>query len=204
LPVASIHKALLKVIISQSPSIEQIITGCLQGQRKAQKALFERYSPIFMGICLRYITEKQCAEDVMIMAFRKIFDRIGQFRNDGSFEGWMKRIVVNEALMHIRSTKSVHLVSESDSAAQQLAAPPSDIQLDTEILMTLIGELPQGYRTVFNLYAIDGFTHQEIAKQLGITESTSKSQLHKARKILIDKLESLRLQEYKNMTHEYR
>jgi len=130
------------------------------------------------------------AEDILITAFTKIFDKIEQFKNEGSFEGWIRRIVVNEALTYLRRNRSMYLETELDQVDYEPQYDRLSDHLEAEDLLRMIQELPTGYRIVFNLYAIDGFTHKEIAEQLGISENTSKSQLSRARtylqKILVE------------------
>lgn len=153
---------------------------------KAQTQAYQKYAPKFLGICMRYIKNEMEAEDVMIEAFMKIFDKVKQFNFQGSFEGWMRRLVVNEALMAIRNKK----VSEVDLDKAEYET--SNLQLDSSIevndLLKMINNLPTGYRTVFNLYAIEGYSHAEIAKMQNITEGTSKSQLSRARAFLQEEL----------------
>lgn len=171
-----------------------LIKGCLKGDRAAQRHLYERYSGKFLAICMRYLKDREHAEDVMIESFMKIFEKLPQFESKGSFEGWMKRIVVTQALMKLRSSRhlmmEVNLEFESDYQGQNYELT----HLEAAELMDLVKSLPVGYRTVFNLYAIEGYTHQEIAEMLGITESTSKSQLNRARTALKEKIASLQPQ----------
>ncbi|GAA0879580.1 RNA polymerase sigma factor [Algoriphagus jejuensis] len=162
-------------------SIEQLFFGCLEQNPKSQRELFDRLSSKMLALCLKYIKETSAAEDVLIVAFRKIFDRIGQFRQNGSFEGWIRRIVINECLMHLEKQRNLHKEIGLDTvypAANQ--ASPSDV-LDWEDLAKMLRFLPKGYRTVFELFVLQGLSHEEIAKQLVISENTSKSQLSRAR-----------------------
>jgi RNA polymerase sigma-70 factor (ECF subfamily) len=124
------------------------------------------------------------AEDVLIMSFTKILNRIDQYKGDGSFEGWMKRIVVNESLTYLRKNKTMYLEMDIAAADREPDFEKMENELHAEDLMKLIDTLPTGYRIVFNLYAIDGYSHKEIAEQLGISENTSKSQLSRARVVL--------------------
>jgi RNA polymerase sigma-70 factor (ECF subfamily) len=168
---------------------EELILGCLSGNRQAQRQLYDTYSRRFMAVCLRYLKDQEQAEDVMIQSFMKIFEKLSQFQGKGSFEGWMKRIVVTQALMAIRSNRSISLfVSLEDVEKIQEPAAEDLNQLEVAELMDLVQSLPLGYRTVFNLFAIEGYSHQEIGELLGITESTSKSQLNRARSVLKEKI----------------
>jgi RNA polymerase sigma factor (sigma-70 family) len=172
-------------------SEEGLIKGCLKGDRTAQRHLYECYSGKFMGICMRYLKDRDHAEDVMIESFMKIFEKLPQYQAKGSFEGWMKRIVVTQALMRLRSNRQlmmeINLVEDSSFAHVHYELT----QLEAEELMELIQNLPAGYRMVFNLYAIEGYSHQEIGELLGISEGTSKSQLNRARAALKEKIASL-------------
>ncbi len=173
-----------------------LIQGCLKGDRLAQRHLYESYSGKFLAICLRYLKDREHAEDVMIEGFMKIFDKLPQFQGKGSFEGWMKRIMVTQALMKLRSNKhlmmEVHVEQDSSFPDNQHYETN---HLEAEELMTLVKSLPVGYRTVFNLYAIEGYSHKEIAELLGITESTSKSQLNRARNVLKNQIIAQQLNE---------
>jgi RNA polymerase sigma factor (sigma-70 family) len=168
-----------------------LINGCLKGDRSAQRHLYESYSGKFMGICMRYLKDREQAEDVMIESFMKIFEKLPQFQHKGSFEGWMKRIVVTQALMTLRSNRhllmEINLEQDHEFSNQQYELT----HMEATELLELVQGLPVGYRTVFNLYAIEGYSHQEIGEMLGISESTSKSQLNRARNALKEKIASL-------------
>ena len=165
-----------------------LLDGCRRHDRHAQRFLFEHFSARMLSLCCRYIKDRMEAEDIMVIGFAKVFDRIRQFKGDGSFEGWIRRIMVNESLTYLRRNKSMYLETDIEAAEREPDYDQLDTTLETEDLVRLISELPAGYRIVFNLYAIDGFTHQEIATQLGISENTSKSQLSRARAHLQKKL----------------
>ncbi len=163
--------------------------------KKAQKILYDRYSSLFYGICLRYATNNDEAGDIMQEGFIKIFMNIKQYSGKGSFEGWLKRIIINNAInyyhkyykyrYHEDISMSVNIES-GDKFYNE-----SDFNYDE--LLSIINELPLGYRTIFNLYAIEGYKHKEIAKMLKISENTSKSQYHRAKKILQTKLTEIKL-----------
>jgi RNA polymerase sigma-70 factor (ECF subfamily) len=160
---------------------QEIIRGCQAGNPKAQEALYERWGALLLGVVRRYIQSPDDAEDVFVEAMFKILTKIDTFREEGSFEGWMRRIMVNEALMFLRKRKNFHLVREVEPAdVQEQPTILHDLQV-AEIL-NLLDELPDGYRTVFNLYVIEGYKHREIADKLGISINTSKSQLILAKK----------------------
>ncbi|MFB9294942.1 RNA polymerase sigma factor [Persicitalea jodogahamensis] len=162
----------------------QMVKALRQGDPKAQRQLYDRYASRMLGVCIRYVGDHMTAEDVLVEGFMKVFDKIGQFKSEGSFEGWMRRIMVNESLGYLRQRKRIQEVDIIDEAQQVVDTSLADEALETEEMLQMIDTLPIGYRTVFNLYAIEGYTHAEIAEKLGITESTSKSQLHRARALL--------------------
>jgi RNA polymerase sigma factor (sigma-70 family) len=154
-----------------------------KGNQKACGEFYEKYSAKFLGICCRYINDRMAAEDVMVDSMMKIFEKSSQFNFTGSFEGWAKRVVVNESLQYIRKNRPIEVdIDEAGGICEAVELISS--HLEVENLIKLIEGLPQGYRTVFNLYAIEGYSHQEIAQMLGISEGTSKSQLSRARMML--------------------
>ncbi len=160
---------------------DELIKGCMRRDHSAQKTLYDTYSSKMYSLCCRYIKDTMQAEDILVTAFTKVFDKIGQFKNEGSFEGWIRRIVVNEALTSLRRNRSLYLEIDLDKAELEPHQDHTGDHLEAEDLLNMIQSLPAGYRIVFNLYAIDGYSHKEIAEQLGITEGTSKSQLSRAR-----------------------
>ena len=171
----------------------QLIKAASKNKRKAQSALYELYKRKWFSICLRYLKGSTDAEDALQNALVKIFSNIKTFDAErGSFNAWSSRIVVNECLMLLRGR--VHSFKQVDINDQQhledLSESPLD-RLSARELTALISALPTGYRAVFNLYVLDGYNHREIAEQLGISEGTSKSQLFKARRMLMEKLEVL-------------
>lgn len=160
---------------------EELIKGCLRRDRNAQQQLFDLYSAKMYGLCYRYVRHSMEAEDILVTAFTKVFERIAQFKGEGSFEGWIRRIMVNEALTYLRKSRSMYLETELEQADREPDYDRLSDHLEAEDLLKMIQELPAGYRLVFNMYAIDGYSHKEIAEQLGISENTSKSQLSRAR-----------------------
>ena len=163
---------------------DELIKGCLRRDPSAQKHLYDFYSSRMYSLCYRYVKNSMEAEDIIVTAFLKIFDKIQQFKSEGSFEGWIRRIVVNEALTFLRRNRSMYLETELEQADREPDYNALSDHLEEEDLLKMIQELPTGYRIVFNLYAIDGYSHKEIAEQLGISENTSKSQLSRARAYL--------------------
>ena len=160
---------------------EDLIRGCKRGDHHAQQRLFDRFSGRMYGICTRYVKNTMQAEDILVMGFTKVFDRINQYKGDGSFEGWIRRIMVNESLTYLRKTRAMVVETDLESAHQEPDYARLSDHLEAEDLLKLIEKLPPGYRIVFNMYAIDGYSHKEIAEALGISENTSKSQLSRAR-----------------------
>jgi RNA polymerase sigma-70 factor (ECF subfamily) len=161
-----------------------LIQGCLKRDRSAQKLLYDTYSSKMYGLCYRYVKDSMEAEDVLITSFTKIFEKIDQFKQEGSFEGWIRRIVVNEALTSLRKKRSMYLETELEQVDYDPNYKNLSDHLEAEDLLAIVNELPTGYRIVFNMYAIDGYSHKEIAEYLGISENTSKSQLSRARTYL--------------------
>ena len=162
----------------------QLLKALRKEDPKAQRQLYDKYSARMLALCFRYICDDMAAEDVMVEGFIRVFAKIEQFSEEGSFEGWIRRIMVNEALGYLRKQKRILEDTLSDEANNIPDYTHADQNLETQELLALIESLPTGYRTVFNLYAIEGYPHIEIAQMLGITESTSKSQLHRARAML--------------------
>ena len=161
-----------------------IVDRCKRQDRKAQKALYEKYSPLFYAICMRYVKNRTEAEDLMVESFYKIFSKIDSYKGQGSFEGWMKRIVINESLMHIRKHKNLSLHVEIEKAYDLKEESTIISDINYKEVLGLLDDLAPGYRTIFNLYIIEGYKHREIAELLGISINTSKSQLILAKKKL--------------------
>ncbi len=178
-------------------SDEQIIAGCRDGKRKAYAVLFRKYAPVMLGVCMRYCKNRIDAEDVLQDGFIKVFTQIHKFRGEGSFEGWIKRIMINAAIDNYQSNLK-HFFHEDVSELEERSSLqigdeedlPLEMNISKERLMEMIQELPDGYRMVFNLYAIENFNHKDISAMLGISESTSKTQLMKARKALRKRLDT--------------
>lgn len=169
--------------------IQELIKGCLAQDKKCQEVLFRMYSGKMLSLCMRYARHRLEAEDILQDGFIKAFNKLDQFQFNGSFEYWLRRIMINTALKNCkRSSTKNELLSGDAMPYDQGRAPEAFSNLGTEELMNMINALPDGYRLVFNMYAIEGFSHREIAHELGIQESTSRSQLVKARKILQEKI----------------
>lgn len=181
-------------IISFLQHEKKLIRRASLGKREAQKALYESYAPKMLALCQRYVKDVHFAEDVMIEGFVKVFRNLPGFRFEGSFEGWIRRIMVREAIDFLRKRQFVVF----DDARMQEASghQPEADPYQVEALEHLIDSLPEGYRLVFTLYAVEGYKHAEIAEVLNISENTSKSQLYKARKQLQEQLKETPIRYY--------
>jgi len=171
-----------------------LIQGCKVQDRRSQAALYHMYAPKLYTVCLRYMGTEADAQDVLQEAFIKIFRALPAFRGDGSFEGWMRRIVVNTAIEQIRKKHLLTtLIAEQQEETLESETASAIDQLSEQELLRMIQSLPPGYRSVFNLYVVEGYAHKEIASMLEITEGTSKSQLARARAMLQEKIKFLSL-----------
>ncbi len=169
-------------------SVEELIEKCQKGDRRAQELLYRSYAGTLYGICLKYSNSKVAAEDNLHDSFMTIYEKIGQFKNKGSFEGWMKRITINTALQKFRKEEYLNIVGDPTEEEITVESAYSEISLQT--LLGYIQELPTKYRATFNLYVLDGYTHKEISETLGTSIGTSKSNLARARVLLKEKLET--------------
>ncbi|WP_422091953.1 RNA polymerase sigma factor [Tenacibaculum ovolyticum] len=169
-------------IISLHNKQKSLIKKAINNNREAQQQLFEQFSPKMLGVCRQYVKDLHHAEDLMLQGFLKVFTNLQKFKSEGSFEGWIRRIMVNTCLTYLNKKNPIKLTDEdyvfNDVATESLE------NTSVEDIQTLIDKLPEGYKLVFNLYAIEGYKHSEISKKLNISEGTSKSQLFKARKWL--------------------
>lgn len=170
-----------------------LVNECVKGNPIAQKKLFEKFAPKMLFVCKRYCKEQEDAEDVLQESFIKIFSSINKYKQEGSFEGWMRRIVVNSCLDFLRKQKQMGDVSSLEDVSYKIEDESfANKTLEVEDLMNMIETMPKGYQLVFNLFAIEGYSHKEIAELLAISEETSKSQYFRARaflKNLIEKTE---------------
>lgn len=171
--------------IADDHTLELLIEGCINNEHAAQRAIYLQYAAKMFAVCLRYGKTKMVAEELLQSGFVKVFQSVSRFRGEGSFEGWIRTVMVNTAIEYYRQAVKVRetkeLTPELDPAGSYGSALDS---LAMEDLLLLIAALPDGYRMVFNMYAIEGYSHKEIAAQLGITEGGSKSQLSRARQLL--------------------
>lgn len=187
-------------ILALFNSEDQLVRALKKEDPRAQKKVYDKYCNRMLGLCQRYVGDRMLAEDVLMEGFMKVFDKIDQFKNEGSLEGWIRRIMVNESLGFLRQQKRKPESNPVDDAFQIADVSFADNHLHAAELMELVARLPTGYRTVFNLYAIEGFNHIEIASMLGVTESTSKSQLHRARALLQQQVAELENASKKKIT----
>ncbi len=160
-----------------------MIKRAIAGDRLAQKGIYEKFAPKMLSVCRQYIKDAHFAEDVMVRGFVKVFKSLGSFEHRGSFEGWIRKIMVRESISYLRKSQFVVYDNEVYESNSKLYATETTI-MDVEHVQQLIDKLPEGYKMVFVLYAVEGYKHHEIGKMLGISEGTSKSQLFKARKML--------------------
>jgi len=178
-------------IIPLHTSQKSIINRAIQHNREAQKEIFELHSPKMLGVCRQYVKDNHHAEDLMLSGFLKVFTHLHKFKHEGSFEGWIRRVMINTCLSYLRKKNPIKPTDEEyvyhDYATENLESTSVDD------IQKLIDGLPEGYKMVFNLFAIEGYKHNEIAEELGITVSTSKSQLFKARKWLQENYRKMNL-----------
>ncbi len=172
----------------QQENLETLINDCKAGKRDAQSQLYKLYAPKLFGVCLRYSRDETEAEDTLHESFIVIFNKIGQYAFKGSFEGWIRKIVVNISFEKCRTRFKMQTVENINIYESKIVERDCLDELNAKQLLELIRGLPPQYRLVFNMYAIDGYTHKEISNELGIAEGTSKSNLARARKILQEKV----------------
>lgn len=166
--------------------IKDIINGCLKGNRRDQELLYRRHAAKLYAVCLQYSGNDEEARDILQEGFIKVFENLAHYKHEGSFEGWVRRIMVNTALEKYRSKHTLRRVDDIDQIPEPEVEPDNEdyAGLQAVDLMTIIRELPPKYRMVFNLFAIEGYSHKEISKMMNISEGTSKSNLSRARVIL--------------------
>jgi RNA polymerase sigma-70 factor (ECF subfamily) len=174
--------------LEQQDKLKRIVEGCLKGERRSQERLFTMFYGKMMAVSMRYIGERDSAQEVLQVSFLKVFDKLEHFDFSGSLEGWMRRIVSNTAIDHLRKAKKNPFLSDQDNDFKSMAEDPMQAQellehtqLKAELAQAAITKLSPAYRTVFNLYVIEERSHKEIAELLGISEGTSKSNLAKAK-----------------------
>jgi RNA polymerase sigma-70 factor (ECF subfamily) len=165
-------------------SEKQLIEGCLNGNRSAQKELYDLYSSKMMGLCMRYVGNRETARDLLQDGFVKVFTSLKLYSGTGSFESWMRKIFVNVTMEHFRKKDFLYDTMDLDSIQSSTEDNSTVSRLSAEMIMELVQRLPDGFRTIFNLFAIEGYSHKEIGEQLQISEATSRSQYARARQWL--------------------
>lgn len=176
------------MLLKHTYTVDELLAGCKAGKAKMQELLYRQYAAKMMGVCLRYATSRDEAEDMLQNGFVRMFEKLDHFRNEGSFEGWLRRIMVNCAIEYIRKHHKMMQKVDMNEAAEQPADVAELAGLTAKDLLNLVQQLAPGYRMVFNLYAIEGYSHKEIGEMMGMTESASKSQLSRARTMLKNEL----------------
>ncbi|MDX2285757.1 MAG: sigma-70 family RNA polymerase sigma factor [Bacteroidia bacterium] len=179
--------------IAGTYSEAELVEGCQREDPKWQRLLYQQYYRLMFGVCLRYTDNRDDAQDILQEGFVKAFRNIRHFRSEGSFEGWLRRIMIHACIEHYRR-KSRYFMVDIEEARQVGFEADALAALSRDEILGLIRELPPGYRTVFNLYAVEGYSHQEISEMLNISVGTSKSQLARAKKVLQDRITILRYQ----------
>ena len=182
-------------IISFYSDEKVLIRKAIAGDNLAQKQLFEQHAPKMLSVCRHYISDLHFAEDIMIRGFVKVFSKLDTFRHEGSFEGWVRRIIIREAISSLRQKQFV-VFDEEATSFEAVSPSHQDAELQAEYIQGLIDELPEGYKMVFVLHVVEGYRHNEIATLLNISENTSRSQLYKARNLLQEQLKNYKNQGY--------
>jgi RNA polymerase sigma factor (sigma-70 family) len=177
------------MFLERKHTLDQLIKGCKEGQRKMQEELYKLFAAKMLGVCMRYANDKMEGEDMLQNGFIKVFQKINDYRGEGSFEGWMRRIMVHTSIEYFRKHhKMMQMVELDEQSHEPSVDAMATSNLGVNELMKLIQQLSAGYRLVFNLYAIEGYSHKEISIIMGITEGASKSQLSRARNILKEQI----------------
>jgi RNA polymerase sigma-70 factor (ECF subfamily) len=179
-------------------TIDTLVNKCKAGERKAQELLYKQFAAKMLGVCMRYATDRMEAEDMLQNGFIRVFQKMCDYRGEGSFEGWVRRIMVHSSIEYYRKHHKMMQVVDMDEVDEPSVDPVAMANLDAKDLITLIQQLAPGYRMVFNLYAIEGFSHKEIGEIIGISEGASKSQLSRARAILKEQVLKTSNKSYEN------
>jgi len=168
----------------------ELLEACVKQDRRAQRALYELYSPQMLTLCIRYIGDRERAKDIMHDGFITVFEKLGSYNASGSFEGWLRRIFVNTALMSLRKGDVLKYSEELSGIEREITVDDTVLgNISSKELIRLISSMPVGFRTVFNMYAIEGYSHREIAREMKISEGSSRSQLSRARCWLQERIE---------------
>lgn len=177
-------------------SLSEIVKGCKAGNRTSQETLYKYFSSKMFGVCLRYSRNRFEAEDILQLSFIKVFQNINEYSGAGSFEGWVRRITVNTAIEMYRKNKVMNNSVDISVIDFDCRAVSSSQSLDVKDMLRLIARLPENYRIIFNMFAIEGYSHREIAEHLKISETACRTQLHRARHILQDRIKALEMSTY--------
>jgi len=187
------------VYITMTPNTDTRLSalweGCLENDRKQQEQLYRMLAPKMLAVCMRYAKDKDEAQDILQEGFIKMFKNMNNYRGEGSLEGWIRRIMVHSAISRYRKAKTMVLVDDFSEQNIQVSSSRNGNNLEANELMQMVQELPTTYRSVFNMYAIEGYSHLEISRRLGVSELLSRTTLHRARTILKNKLNSLAVRE---------
>ncbi len=174
----------------------QLVKDCLKRKPEAQKMLYQHFAPTMLGVCFRYTKSVNDAEEVLQLGFIKVFDRLRQFKEEGELAAWIRKIMVNAALNYLKTNQRYRYdLSFENTPLHVVATEDPEMNLRVKELAELIRQLPTGFQTIFNLYAVEGYKHKEIAAMLGISEGTSRSQFARARMILIEWIEKFSFKE---------
>jgi RNA polymerase sigma factor (sigma-70 family) len=184
-----------KMMTTVDNRLQTLWEGCMRNDRKQQEMLYKMLAPKMLAVCLRYAKDKDEAQDILQEGFIKMFKNMNNYRGEGSLEGWIRRIMVHSAISRYRKAKSTILVDDFAEQNIPVSSSYNDNGLEARDLMNMVQELPSTYRSVFNMYAIEGFSHQEISSKLGMTELLSRTTLYRARTLLKNKLNELALRE---------
>jgi RNA polymerase sigma-70 factor (ECF subfamily) len=186
-------------------SEEQLVKGCLAGIQAFQQMLYKRYAAKMLTVCMRYANNREEAEDVLQEGFILVFEKMSQFKMEGSFEGWIRKIMVNKSLEHLRKVAKIYPIVDITNVEDKFISPENIMNnIASKELLEMIQQLPPKYKMVFNLYVFEGMTHKEIAAEIGIAEGTSKSNLSDARTLLKKKLLRNMMIENKSIQYEQR
>jgi RNA polymerase sigma factor (sigma-70 family) len=184
-----------KMMTTVDNRLQTLWEGCMRNDRKQQELLYKMLAPKMLAVCMRYAKDKDEAQDILQEGFIKMFKNMNNYRGEGSLEGWIRRIMVHSAISRYRKAKSTILVDDFAEQNIPVSSSYNDNGLEARDLMNMVQELPTTYRSVFNMYAIEGFSHQEISSKLGMTELLSRTTLYRARTLLKNKLNELALRE---------
>jgi RNA polymerase sigma factor (sigma-70 family) len=184
-----------KMMTTADNRLQTLWEGCMRNDRKQQEMLYKMLAPKMLAVCMRYAKDKDEAQDILQEGFIKMFKNMSNYRGEGSLEGWIRRIMVHSAISRYRKAKSTVLVDDFAEQNIPVSSSYNDNGLEARDLMNMVQELPSTYRSVFNMYAIEGFSHQEISSKLGMTELLSRTTLYRARTLLKNKLNELALRE---------